>query len=86
MAPPGDVLRAGHLGREVGETQSIIHFYSDLIGFGLVGARDAVRPFMVSKPLAEFAELGEDDDAYKSVSRVALLPIQAPPRLPARPK
>jgi catechol 2,3-dioxygenase-like lactoylglutathione lyase family enzyme len=74
-APPGDVLRAGHLGREIGETQAIIHFYSDLIGLGLVGARDASRPFMVSHPLAEFAELGEDDDAYKSVSRVALLPI-----------
>ncbi len=55
--------------------QSIIHFYSDLIGFGLVGERTAAKPFMTSKPLAEFAELGEDDDAYKSVSRVALLPI-----------
>ncbi len=74
-APPGDVLRAGHLGREIGETQSIIHFYTDLIGLGLVGPRDASRPFMVSHPLAEFAELGEDANAYESVSRVALLPI-----------
>jgi catechol 2,3-dioxygenase-like lactoylglutathione lyase family enzyme len=74
-APPGDVLRAGHLGREIGETQNIIHFYTDLIGLGLVGPRDAPRPFMVSHPLAEFAELGEDANAYDSVSRVALLPI-----------
>ncbi len=75
IAPPGDVLRAGHLGREIGETQDIIHFYADLIGLGLVGPREAPRPFMVSHPLAEFAELGEDDNAYNSVSRVALLPI-----------
>ena len=74
-APPGDVLRAGHLGREIGETQNIIHFYTDLIGLGIVGPRDAPRPFMVSHPLAEFAELGEDANAYDSVSRVALLPI-----------
>jgi catechol 2,3-dioxygenase-like lactoylglutathione lyase family enzyme len=74
--PPGDVVRAGHLGREIADTQNIIHFYSDLIGFGLVGARDATRNFMVSHPLAEFAELGEgDQNAYDSVSRVALLPI-----------
>jgi catechol 2,3-dioxygenase-like lactoylglutathione lyase family enzyme len=86
VAPAGDVLRAGHLGREIGELQSIIHFYSDLIGFGLVGARDAVRPFMVSKPLAEFAELGEDDDAYKSVSRVALLPIPGTSATPGGPE
>jgi len=76
IAPPGDVLRAGHLGREIGDTQNIIHFYHDLIGLGLTGAREASRPFMVSHPLAEFAELGEgDQNAYDSVSRVALLPI-----------
>jgi catechol 2,3-dioxygenase-like lactoylglutathione lyase family enzyme len=75
IAAPGDVLRAGHLGREIGETQNIIHFYTDLIGLGLIGPRDAPRPFMASHPLAEFAELGEDDNAYNSVSRVALLPI-----------
>src|SRR6201990_2105171 len=76
IAPPGDVLRAGHLGREIEDTQNIIHFYADLIGLGLVGPRDAPRRFMVSHPLAEFAELGEgDQNAYDSVSRVALLPI-----------
>ncbi len=71
----GQVLRAGHLGREIGDTQPLIHFYSDLIGLELVGARTAPRPFFVARGLQEFAELGEDDDVYKSDSRVALLPI-----------
>ena len=75
IAPPGDILRAGHLGREIADENDIVHFYADLIGLGLVGARDAPRPFMVSHPLAEFAELGEDENVYDSVSRVALLPI-----------
>ncbi|HUK02689.1 MAG TPA: hypothetical protein VLW26_10460 [Steroidobacteraceae bacterium] len=74
-APPGDVLRAGHLGREIGDVNDIVHFYADIIGLGLVGPREAPRPFMVSHPLAEFAELGEDANAYDSVSRVVLLPI-----------
>lgn len=74
-APAGDILRAGHLGREIADTQDIIHFYHDLIGLALIGPREAPRPFMVSHPLAEFAELGEDANAYDSVSRVALLPI-----------
>jgi catechol 2,3-dioxygenase-like lactoylglutathione lyase family enzyme len=71
----GAVLRAGHLGREIGDTQPLIHFYSDLIGLQLTGPRTAPRPFFVSKGLQVFAELGEDDDVYKSTSRVALLPI-----------
>ncbi|MGC1459625.1 MAG: VOC family protein [Steroidobacteraceae bacterium] len=75
MVPAGDLLRAGHLGREIGDTQPLIHFYSDLIGFELVGARTAPRPFFIAKGLQVFAELGEDDDVYKSSSRVALLPI-----------
>ncbi|HTX24184.1 MAG TPA: hypothetical protein VMD03_05975 [Steroidobacteraceae bacterium] len=83
--PPGDALRAGHLGREIGNTQDIIHFYTDLIGLGLVGPRDAPRRFMVSHPLAEFAELGEDANAYDSVSRVALLPIPGTATIPGAP-
>ena len=87
VAPPGDVLRAGHLGREIGNIHDIIHFYSDLLGLGLVGARDAPRPFMVSRPLAEFAELGEgDQNAYDSVSRVALLPIPGTAASPGAPE
>lgn len=75
IAPAGDTLRAGHLGREIGDTEDIIHFYTDLIGLGIIGPREAPRRFMVSHPLAEFAELGEDANAYESVSRVVLLPI-----------
>jgi catechol 2,3-dioxygenase-like lactoylglutathione lyase family enzyme len=71
----GEVVRAGHLGREIGDTEPLIHFYSDLIGLELVGPRTAPRPFFVAHGLQEFAELGEDDDVYKSSSRVALLPI-----------
>src|SRR5580698_4045343 len=71
----GDVLSAGHLGREIGETEPLIHFYSDLIGLELRGPRTAPRPFFVARGLQVFAELGEDDDVYKSTSRVALLPI-----------
>ncbi len=71
----GEALRAGHLGREIGDTEPLIHFYSDLIGLELVGPRTAPRPFFVAHGLQEFAELGEDDDVYKSTSRVALLPI-----------
>jgi catechol 2,3-dioxygenase-like lactoylglutathione lyase family enzyme len=71
----GEVVRAGHLGREIGETEPLIHFYSDLIGLELTGPRTAPRPFFVRHGLQEFAELGEDDDVYKSTSRVALLPI-----------
>src|SRR5580698_8199948 len=71
----GEVLRAGHLGREIGDTEPLIHFYSDLIGLELQGPRTAARAFFVARGLQEFAELGEDDDVYKSSSRVALLPI-----------
>src|SRR5580692_1437417 len=75
LVPATEVLRAGHLGREIGDTQPLIHFYSDLIGLELIGARTAPRPFFMAKGLQVFAELGEDDDVYKSSSRVALLPI-----------
>lgn len=85
IAPAGDVLYAGHLGREVGDLPDIVHFYSDLIGLGIVGPRTAPRPFMVSHALAEFAELGEDANAYDSVSRVALLPIPGTSAAAGRP-
>jgi len=85
-APPEDVLRAGHLGREIGDTQDIIHFYHDLIGLGIVGSREAPHPFMVSHPLAEFAELGEGKaNAYESVSSVVLLPIPGTSTKPGGP-
>ncbi|HEX3837239.1 MAG TPA: VOC family protein [Steroidobacteraceae bacterium] len=82
----GEVLRAGHLGREIGDTEPLIHFYSDLIGLELIGARTAPRPFFVARGLQEFAELGEDDDVYKSTSRVALLPIPGTAAKPGDPE
>ncbi len=85
IVPPGDTLRAGHLGREVGDLPDIVHFYSDLIGLGMVGPRTAPLRFMVSHPLAEFAELGEDANAYDSVSRVSLLPIPGTAAAPGGP-
>jgi catechol 2,3-dioxygenase-like lactoylglutathione lyase family enzyme len=86
MVPATEVLRAGHLGREIGDTQPLIHFYSDLIGLELVGSRTAPRPFFVAKGLQVFAELGEDDDVYKSSSRVALLPIPGTAATPGAPE
>ncbi|MGB6452073.1 MAG: hypothetical protein WBE92_15085 [Steroidobacteraceae bacterium] len=86
LVPAGDVLRVGHLGREIGDTPDIVHFYVDLIGLGLVGPREAPRRFMVSHPLAEFAELGEDANAYDSVSRVVLLPIPGTAAAPGGPQ
>jgi catechol 2,3-dioxygenase-like lactoylglutathione lyase family enzyme len=82
----GEVLRAGHLGREIGDTQPLIHFYSDLIGLELQGARTAPRPFFVARGLQVFAELGEDDDVYKSSSRVALMPIPGTAATPGAPQ
>lgn len=38
-APPGDVLRPGHLGRQTGDLERIIHFYHDLLGTGIRGER-----------------------------------------------
>ncbi len=32
VAPAGDVLHPGHLGRQIAEVESIMHFYHDLIG------------------------------------------------------
>jgi hypothetical protein len=71
--PPGDVLRAGHLGREIGDTQNFIHFYTDLIGLGIVGARDVsksnapvylnatVRSFFVPDPQGFWVEFMDRD-------------------------
>lgn len=54
-APPGNVLRPGHLGRETGDLERIIHFYHDLLGTGINGDRHAARPFWSSPGLIAFA-------------------------------
>jgi catechol 2,3-dioxygenase-like lactoylglutathione lyase family enzyme len=62
VAPPGDVLRPGHLGREVGNVELIIHFYNDLIGLNLLGPRGRPRPFgskETGPALLEFVQLGQ---------------------------
>jgi len=76
VAPPGDVLRPGHLGREITEVETIMHFYHDLIGLELRGTRDQPRPFGRNRGLQEVASLAQGvPNPYDQVSRVALLPI-----------
>ncbi len=76
VAPPGDVLGPGHVGREIGETELIIHFYCDLIGLGLRGTRDQPRPFNTRRGLLEFVELGQGGanpyDAYNRASNLVI--------------
>ncbi len=75
-APPGEVLRPGHIGRQIGETELIIHFYCDLIGLGLRGTRDQPRPFNTRRGLLEFVELGQGGanpyDAYNRASNLVI--------------
>ncbi len=76
VAPPGDALRPGHLGRQIAEVEPIIHFYHDLIGLELRGTRDQPRPFGQNRGLQEVAELAQGvPNPYDQASRVALLPI-----------
>ncbi|HWK55222.1 MAG TPA: VOC family protein, partial [Hyphomicrobiales bacterium] len=53
-APAGDILRAGHLGRSIGDIGRTIHFYHDLLGAGLAGNRDPLPRFFASQPLTDF--------------------------------
>jgi catechol 2,3-dioxygenase-like lactoylglutathione lyase family enzyme len=60
VAPPGEVLRPGHLGRQIGNTEFMIHFYHDLLGLGLMGPRERARPFgskITGPALLEFVQL-----------------------------
>ena len=62
LAPSGDVLSAGHLGREIGNVELMIHFYHDLLGLRLMGARSQPRPFgskHTNPALLEFVQLGQ---------------------------
>ncbi len=76
IAPPGDVLRPGHLGRQITNVELTTHFYHDLIGLELVGKREQPRPFFINKGLQEVAELAQGvSNPYLQTSRVVLLPI-----------
>lgn len=70
IAPPGEVLRPGHLGRQTGDLEQIIHFYHDLLGAGIRGERDQARPFWSSEGLLDFANTPKDVQF-----RAVILPI-----------
>jgi catechol 2,3-dioxygenase-like lactoylglutathione lyase family enzyme len=85
--PPGDVLRAGHLGREIADAEDISHFYHDLIGLEIRGTRDQPRPFSQHHGLQEFVDIGQGvSNPYDSMSRVVLLPIPGSATAPGGPE
>ncbi|MFZ0786633.1 MAG: VOC family protein [Candidatus Acidiferrales bacterium] len=87
IAPPGDALRPGHLGRQIGDVEDITHFYHDLIGFELRGTREQTRPFFGNRGLQEVASLVQGaPDPYQQVSRVVLLPIPGTAATPGGPE
>jgi catechol 2,3-dioxygenase-like lactoylglutathione lyase family enzyme len=87
VAPSGDVLRPGHLGRQIENVEPTMHFYHDLIGLELRGTRDQPRPFGHNRGLQEVAELTQGvPDPHVQVSRVALLPIPGTAAAPGGPE
>jgi catechol 2,3-dioxygenase-like lactoylglutathione lyase family enzyme len=79
VAPAGEVLRPGHLGREIGNVELMIHFYHDLIGLGLMGPRERPRPFgskETGPALLEFVQLGQGvPNPMDARNRAVILPI-----------
>ncbi len=79
VAPAGDVTRPGHLGRQIGNVELMIHFYHDLIGLNLMGPRARARPFGskdTNPALLEFAQLGQDaSNPMDARNRAVILPI-----------
>jgi len=79
VAPPGEVLRPGHLGRQIGNTELMIHFYHDLIGLGLLGPRERARPFgskLTGPALLEFVQLATGvPNPMEARNRAVILPI-----------
>jgi catechol 2,3-dioxygenase-like lactoylglutathione lyase family enzyme len=78
-AAPGDILSAGHLGREIGNVELMIHFYYDLLGLKLMGPRSQPRPFgskETGPALLEFVQLGEGvPNPMEARNRAVILPI-----------
>jgi len=78
-APSGEVIRPGHLGREIGNVELIIHFYHDLLGLGLLGQRERPRPFgskETGPALLEFVQLGQGvPNPMDARNRAVILPI-----------
>jgi len=79
VAPAGDVLRPGHLGRQIGNVELMIHFYNDLIGLDLLGPRGRPRPYgskETGPALLEFAQLGQGvPNPMDARNRAVILPI-----------
>jgi catechol 2,3-dioxygenase-like lactoylglutathione lyase family enzyme len=79
VAPSGDVLRPGHLGREIGNVELMIHFYHDLLGLGLWGPRAQPRPFgskETGPALLEFVQLGQGvPNPMDARNRAVIFPI-----------
>ena len=79
IAPAGDVLRPSHLGRQVGNVELIIHFYHDLLGLDLLGARGQPRPFGskgTNPALLEFVQRGQGvANPMDARNRAVILPI-----------
>ena len=87
IAPPGDALRPGHLGRQIENVEPTMHFYHDLIGLELRGTRDQPRPFGRNHGLQEVASLVQGvPDPYQQSSRVVLLPIPGTAAAPGGPE
>jgi len=87
IAPPGNALRPGHLGRQIENVETIMHFYHDLIGLELRGTRDQPRPFGRNRGLQEVASLVQGvPNPYDQASRVALLPIPGTATAPGSPE
>lgn len=87
IAPAGDVLRPGHLGRQISNVEEYIHFYHDLIGLELRGPREQPRRFGQNRGLQEVASLAQGvPDPYQQASRVVLLPIPGTAAAPGDPE
>lgn len=70
VAPAGNVLRPGHLGRQTGDLEQITHFYYDLLGTGIRGERNEPRRFFTTPGLLEFAATPDYADF-----RAVILPL-----------
>lgn len=66
-APAGEVLRPLHLGRCIGDIESMIHFYHDLLGNGLLAERDQSFDFFSSQPLTDFVSSPKQAE-YRAVN------------------
>jgi catechol 2,3-dioxygenase-like lactoylglutathione lyase family enzyme len=79
FADAGEVLRPGHLGRQIGNTELMIHFYHDLIGLELLGPRERARPFgskETGPALLEFVQLATGvPDPMEARNRAVIMSI-----------